>query len=76
MLLFNFCMCLWYAFFQGLPHRARGSDTSLSESSDDKPQVSEAPRYFPYSRLHFGSDILILRADKILSGSLFAEPED
>lgn len=79
MLLFNFCMWLWYAFFSGLPHRAQGSDTALSESSDDKPWVAGASRYFPYVRFHFGSDILILRADKILngfSGSLFAEPED
>lgn len=63
----------------GLPHTALASDTSLSESRDDKPQVSGHLRYFPYVRFHFWSDILILRADKILSGfsgSLFAEPED
>lgn len=78
-LLFNFCTWRWYAFFRGLPHRASGSDTSLSESSDEKLWVSGVSIYFPHARFHFQSDISTLRADKILSGfseSLFAEPED
>lgn len=79
MLLFNFCIWLWYAFFWGLPHRAHNSDTSLSKSSDDKPKVLEPPRYFPYVRFHFGSDLLILRGDEFLrgfTGSLFTQSED
>lgn len=79
MLLFNFCIWLWYAFFWGLPHRAHSSDTSLSKSSDDKPKVLGSPQYFPYMRFHFGSDILILRGDEFLrgfTGSLFTQSED
>lgn len=49
MLLFNFCMWPRYEFFQVLPHRALGSYTCHSESSDDKPQISGASKYFPYA---------------------------